>query len=218
MKSLKKLILALTVMALPVSLAANEGWYATVGAGASIAGNSKANEAQGTTKYKLSSKQGYAGSVALGYYLNPNFRVEGQVGYLTNNLKDVKENGSSVIGTTKFDGHLNTWTTMANVYYDVDADWALKPYVGLGLGLANTNAKIDGTLSGSAFEIKKSKSALAYQGIVGVKYAISEDVDLGLEYRYFNVNSFKVKQKNTTNEYKVSYDRHLVMLGLSFGF
>jgi opacity protein-like surface antigen len=218
MKLLKKLIIALAVMAVPFSLTANDGWYTTVGAGMSIAGKSNANQADGPTKYTLSSKKGYNGGIALGYYFTPSFRVEAQVSYLNNNLKDVKEDGNSVIGTAKFDGQLNSWSTMANAYYDIDLDSVVKPYVGLGLGLANTKTKIEGTFSGTAFEIKKSKSSLAYQGIVGTKYEINEDASLSLEYRYFKANSYKIAEKNSTNDYKIDYARHLIVLGLTFGF
>ncbi|MCH1429753.1 MAG: outer membrane beta-barrel protein [Chlamydiales bacterium] len=218
MKSLKKLIVTLVMAALPMSLAANEGWYTSVGAGASFPASAKADLVESKTKYKLSGKNGFTGKIALGYHLDPSFRVEGEVAYLSNNLRDVKSNGQSVLTSTKFDGHLNTWAAMVNAYYDVEADWMLKPYFGLGLGMAHTDTKIDGTVSGNAFEIKKSRSSLAYQGIVGVKYSISEGVDLGLEYRYFNVNSMKVLEKNTKSQYKINHDKHLVMLGLSYSF
>ncbi len=120
---------------------------------------------------------------ALGYRFNNGLRLEGEFGYRYNDVYRLKYYGASY----HVNGKLETFSGMANVYYDVPFCWSMfKPYVGAGIGYAHMKHKIHyGDISS-----KDHDNGFAWQVIAGVAYPISENVDLALEYRFFKNESF----------------------------
>ena len=126
---------------------------------------------------KLTFDPGIFVAPAIGYRFCNGLRVEGEFGYRHNNLKKLKFYGTSF----HINGHLETYTGMANVYYDFPICWCLKPYVGAGIGYANSKVKI---CQGNVLA-KGHDNGFAWQVIAGVAYPISNNVDLAVEYRFF---------------------------------
>jgi opacity protein-like surface antigen len=83
--------------------------------------------------------------------------------------------GLPALGAANFDldGTVKVRSLMANALLDFGDEDGLSFYAGAGLGRANVKLFGD------------SDSAFAMQGIAGVRYAISPNIDLGLKYRYF---------------------------------
>lgn len=219
MKQFKKVFLSFILCALPFTLGAaelnnQEGWYAGAFGGVALSGNAKADiKALSSTSYKLKEKTSYGGGLALGYRFNE-MRAELQASYQTADNDDIKMNGASV-AAANFDGHLNSWNFMLNGYYDFSTDWVVEPFVGLGLGMSSVDTKLKMTTGNRLVE--KTKTSLSYQGILGARYPVSDNVDLSLEYRYFTVSKFTVKD-DMDSEWKINYDRHHILLGLNFAF
>ncbi|QIK78147.1 outer membrane beta-barrel protein [Sphingomonas piscis] len=71
------------------------------------------------------------------------------------------------------DGKVSVRSAMVNALVDFGADDGLSFYGGVGAGRAWAKALND------------SDSAWAFQGILGLRTAVSENIDLGLKYRYF---------------------------------
>ena len=71
------------------------------------------------------------------------------------------------------DGNIRVTSLMANALLDFGDDDGLNFYAGVGAGRARV--RFGG----------ERDNAWAYQGIVGVRYALSQSVDIGLKYRYF---------------------------------
>src|SRR5206468_8211450 len=69
--------------------------------------------------------------------------------------------------------HVGIKTLMANALLDSDFGGGLGGYIGAGGGRAWTSFSSD------------SDNAWAYQGVAGLRYAVSPNVDVGLKYRYF---------------------------------
>ena len=86
--------------------------------------------------------------------------------------------------------HMNqsTFAIMANVWYDFDMNWRIKPYVGGGVGWART--KVDGafrTFSGfsTTTAFNRHENGFAWQLGAGFNYEVQPGVNVGLGYRYF---------------------------------
>lgn len=70
---------------------------------------------------------------------------------------------------------------MANGYYDHEmGNSPLTPYVGVGLGIADTDLNLAGTSVGD-------ETNLAYQFMVGLGYEVAPNVVLTGGYRYFGI-------------------------------
>jgi len=70
----------------------------------------------------------------------------------------------------------------ANIYYDFPVPMAFKPYVGLGVGVADIDNAQD--------------TELALIGLIGGQYEISESVNLGIKYQYIDIDNFEYRLKN----------------------
>ena len=74
---------------------------------------------------------------------------------------------------------------MINLLLDFGDDNGWNGYVGGGAGLANVRYKMDYAIPGNIGSGSDSDRSIAFQGIAGVRKAVSDNVDLGLKYRYF---------------------------------
>ncbi len=116
---------------------------------------------------------------AVGYDIGQ-IRVEGEIGY-----RRVEMDSATGFGFfAPIDGEVSTLTFMANGYYDFEINSPLTPYVGFGLGLANTDIEFVipffGTVGGSETDI-------AYQFMVGAGYEIAPNIILTGGYRFLGI-------------------------------
>lgn len=96
-------------------------------------------------------------------------------------------------------GDVSSTALMANAYYDLENDTRFTPYIGAGIGVAHVDFDTAGGDEGTEF---------AYQGIVGVNYAIDPKWHVGAEYRYFA----------TTEVENSDYDNHAVVGNVRYQF
>lgn len=120
---------------------------------------------------------GFFVAPAIGYRFCNGFRIEGEFGYRHNCFKKLK------FFETHFhiNGPQETYTGMANFYYDFPLIYCFKPYIGAGLGYAHTKIKIhQGNISKKGVE-----NGFAWQLISGLAFPVNNHADLALEYRFF---------------------------------
>ncbi len=142
-------------------------------------------------------KRGYDVDAIIGYDFGI-FRLEGEIGYKKSKVDKFEIDNSDIaalnlalnrpsgtgdplapglpaLSANDFDlnGNIKVWSAMVNGLVDFGDEDGLSFYVGGGAGRARAKAFGD------------SDSAWAFQGIVGARYALSRNVDLGLKYRYF---------------------------------
>jgi opacity protein-like surface antigen len=121
-------------------------------------------------------------------YKSSNFRLEGELFYTNNSM--TLANGNTIPKNTVTDltqkpngvpGDCNatTFGAIVNGYYDIETGGQIKPFVGAGIGYTATNLKGEGRDWGSA-------SGLTYQLKAGVGYAISDQQDIYVQYKYIN--------------------------------
>jgi opacity protein-like surface antigen len=146
-----------------------------------------------------------------GYKRSPvkNFTVSGPL------LTDVGTAAGVPVTATDFSAgdHIGVTTLMANALLDSDFGGSrLGGYVGGGIGEA------------WASYAGAKDNAMAYQGIVGLRYAVSDNIDAGLKYRYLHTDklnfdgAFAVNGTNFTTTASGNYDSHSVLASLVYNF
>lgn len=129
----------------------------------------------------------------VGYRFTPSVRAEAVIGWRGG--FDFKHDVSDRFGNSgTTDSGAKVLTGMVNVYYDLPVDFPVKPYVGLGVGVART--KLDGvtyTLNGGYLDREDSNSETNFAWAVmgGVSYEVTSSVALDLGYRYLDAGDIK---------------------------
>jgi OOP family OmpA-OmpF porin len=121
----------------------------------------------------ISFSPGFNVGGALGYDAGQ-FRVEGEITYRSVDVDEV--NGVPV----PLDATFSALSFMANGYYDFEMGSPLTPYLGVGLGIVDSEVDVAGFGS-------TSETDLAYQFMAGLGYEVSPNVVLTGGYRYFGI-------------------------------
>ena len=177
-------------------------------------------------------KTGFDGDVIVGYDFGI-IRLEGELAYKTArhdeyevaffgeeftesitagqegtpNPKQV-ENGIEVDA----DGRSHSWSAMINALIDFNLGSHFAIYGGGGVGYHSTKIKIDST--GESFSIKDS--GLAWQLIAGARYAVSDNLDIGVKYRYYRTD--RLKEEDDFEEVDTRWTSHSVLASLIYNF
>jgi opacity protein-like surface antigen len=136
----------------------------------------------------LDYKRGYDVDGIVGYDFGP-VRAEVEVGYKYSRISNQRFS-SAVLPTTSstaYSGRSRVFSGMGNVLIDFGNE-GLSGFVGAGVGVARTRIRSDvsgtGIPAGTGFS--GTDNRFAWQGLAGVRGAITDNVDLGLKYRFFN--------------------------------
>ena len=227
--------LATTALAGP-ALAHDHAWYVGVEAGATLKENLKfdiRNAAGVVTQDNLRTRYeiGYDAGGLIGYDFG-GFRAEAEAFYQDNNLDSI--NVTSVtpplrqfnsrfgpVGPGVYsgaDGNVRILAFMANGLFDFGGkDRSLGGYIGGGAGVARVKlAKLQFVKYGAAF-LDDSDTGFAWQILAGIYKPITKHVDLGLKYRFLNVQSVDTY---TVNGLKTSSQihSHSMLLTLAYNF
>ena len=131
--------------------------------------------------YQLDFKTGLDIDVIGGYDFGF-VRTEVEFGYKTADIDEVGGLGFTEGSPIDGDGSVRVKSVMANALIDFGNEDGFSVYGGGGLGLAEVKVS-DSTSSSNNFSLKDS--GLAWQLIAGVRYAVWDNVQMGLKYRYF---------------------------------
>jgi opacity protein-like surface antigen len=173
--------------------------------------------------YNVKYKTGYDVDAIAGYKLGP-VRLEVEGGYKRASVKSLSVSTPLItdVGTAadttataadfSVGNHIGIKTLMANALLDGNFGGGFGGYAGGGAGRAWAS------LSGD------SDNAMAYQGIAGLRYALTPNVDAGLKYRYFHTgklnfaDAFAVNGTNFTTNASGNYDSHSLLASLVYNF
>lgn len=153
-----------------------QGFYV----GALVGPNFEHYENQFMTHIKT--KTGFGASGLLGYRFCPCARVELELGYRYQPLKELRVRYRSRYdhGYIRFrGGHKQSTLLLANFIYDFNNNTCWTPYLGIGLGYAHVEAKS----RYNYYSSKHTQNEVASQAIAGVFYQINSSLALGLDYR-----------------------------------
>lgn len=112
------------------------------------------------------------------------------------------------------DGDIQACSLMVNSYVDFVNTTSVTPYLGVGLGVARVDYHFDilGTNS-----LDDQDVVLAYQWMAGLNFALTEQLSLDTEYRYFETDDPQVRDQ-FGNKGDVEYDAHSAKIGLRYNF
>ena len=134
------------------------------------------------------------------------FRGEVEVGWKRASIDQIRlSNVTNIDEIFDGGGHGTALSAMANLLLDFGDDSNWSGFVGGGVGVARVKvtASFDGTFPNTPFTqfgFHDTDSGLAWQGIAGVRVALTPNIDLGLKYRLFSTRTltFDDAQDNDT--------------------
>ncbi|MBE9606780.1 OmpA family protein [Acetobacteraceae bacterium H6797] len=229
--SLKKALLAATVLAMPLAAQAQSyqpvtGLYVGAGAGLNLiapkASLKPEGDFAGSPSGHASFNPGWAGVVSLGWGFGNGVRAEIEGNYRDNDVDKLSGFGVPI---THSAGKVRSYGAMANAYYDFyGLGLPVVPYIGLGAGYVwNDYDNVRATSFGNTARIDGNDGAFAYQGILGVAYPIDSVPGLALtgEYRFLGTLNTKIDGVGDTGDrgsFKTQSYNHSILVGLRYAF
>jgi len=230
--SLKKTLLAATVLSLPLAAQAQPVTGIYVGA----AGGANFRNQVNQNGFRITSENpGWVALGSVGYGLGNGFRVEVEGNYRHNSIRRSSFTTAGVPTFTGSSGSLRTYGGMVNALYDFNlASFGLptiSPYLGVGAGYGQSSYNRVTLRSGTIGLSTNGSSGngnFAYQGIAGVAFGLGDLVPglaLTTEYRYYGTldttQRFTVSSPLgavTSRSGKLNNGNHDILLGLRYNF
>jgi outer membrane protein OmpA-like peptidoglycan-associated protein len=243
--SLKKALLAATVLAMPVAAQAQPvtGLYIAGGAGVNWLQDSDLTS-EGATRTALgnsgigltgtaSFNAGWVGVISLGYGFGNGVRAEVEGNYRSNEMDGIS-GFTGIAAPRSQGGDVQSYGVMANVFYDFDLGPGafVVPYIGAGIGYGVQNwnsVNVRNSATGSQVNIDGDYGNFAYQAIVGAAFPIAAVPGLAItaEGRYYAtlsddvdatfrpVNNPNISQKGA---FEVESGNFSLLLGVRYAF
>ena len=150
------------------------------------------------------------------------FRGEGEVAYKRASLEEVRVDQTVIPATNlDVDGRARVLSGMVNLLLDFGDDSGLSGFVGGGAGVARVKLRgdIGGTGTGgiavSDLGFSGTDRGLAWQAIAGVRTAVTDNVELGLKYRFFNA---KFELEGGGEQLSDRFRSHSLLASLTYNF
>ena len=207
-------LLAAAVLTLPMAANAQpiDGLYIGAGVGANFLQSQSIKSVNGfvTNGLNLSSNVGIAGVGSLGWGFGNGVRLELELDYRYNSLKNINAFGAAV----NVSGHEQKYGGMVNALYDFNGlSPFVVPYIGAGAGYQAIQESVNFG-GGSA---TRTKGLFAYQGIAGAAFplpTVAPGLAVTAEYRFLGTAS-----NRNYNGIVVGNDyNHSIMLGIRYAF
>jgi OOP family OmpA-OmpF porin len=152
------------------------GFYVKVDAGASFLQDLKINGSDVTFN------PGFRGDIGFGYNFCKSFALEFETGSIWNSVDKI--NGFTL--PSEIDYNLYQYPFLAKAIFKLPLDNGLTPYISGGVGGVGAVFTLD------AFGDDQSVSdvTFAYQAEAGLKYAISENIEVGVGYKFLGTTGY----------------------------
>ncbi|MBA4044430.1 MAG: flagellar motor protein MotB [Erythrobacter sp.] len=166
---------------------------------------------------------GIDSDVILGYDFGA-FRFEAEGGYKRAGYESLTVLNSAILpGTLQVpagtvvqnERDLEIWSGMINGLVEFGKDDGLQVYGGGGVGFANLSLPVE--VAGIGTVVDDDATDFAWQLIGGLRYAVNDNIDFGVKYRYFVANNFGLEAANG-RPLDVDYSAHSVLASLVFNF
>ncbi len=172
---------ALLASSIASASTAIDGWYLSAFGGYSHLSSNISTNRFGTFYSDARYHDGYNAGGRIGFQSNP-IRYEFEYTYINAKAERFYINQ---IDQQDVKGHALANLIMANLYYDFPEMLdAIAPFVGIGIGYAFMETKLEGNGPFYTTLFKESGNAFAYQGTVGLTYNFSENYAINAAYRY----------------------------------
>ncbi|MBJ7442370.1 MAG: porin family protein, partial [Sphingopyxis sp.] len=215
--------LASTALASP-ALARDDSWYVGVGAGVMIVEDLDLDIGTAANAAAIDHRKGYDFEGVVGYDFG-GFRAEVEVGFREADIKSGRfaapgipgnASGSSItqfVGNTDLNGDTNALSFMVNGMLDFGDDDGLQGFVGGGAGVARVS--VEPVFAGPFLD--DSDTGFAWQAIAGVRAPLSANWDVGLKYRFFNVDNLDLVDQRG-RDVSTRFRSHSILGTLTYNF
>jgi OOP family OmpA-OmpF porin len=201
--------LVATVTFAVMAEAHGEGWYVSTGIGPSY--TEDVSGLVGGTSLRESYDTGFMVYGGTGYEVGP-YRFEGEIAYARHPLEGVTLGG--IQGSPG--GNRTTLAGMANIYVDFDTATRWVPYVGAGIGAANT--AVNDVSASPSVVLDDDNIVFAFQLKGGIAYSLSSSTKISVGYRFFSADDTEL---NDVSGRQVSVEGpriHTLEAGLRYRF
>ncbi|OWK27629.1 OmpA family protein [Sphingomonas dokdonensis] len=222
------LALASTALASP-ALARDNAWYVGAEFGGMIVEDinydiTATNGATGTST--VDHDYGYDTDGVVGYDFG-GFRLEAEVGYKQASVDSYTSTVTIPVGTAAglvnagpgtYDyagGRSSALSFMVNGMLDFGDDDGIQGFIGGGAGVARIKSRVALNQRGSF--LNDSDTVFAWQGIAGVRAALTDRIDATLKYRFFNASNVELVDFQN-RAYEGRFRSHSILGGLTYNF
>jgi opacity protein-like surface antigen len=167
---------------------------------------------------------GFDGSLFVGYDLGT-FRLEAEVAYKRASLDEFETSiflpstsGPHPPGTHDAFGNTSTLSFMVNGMLDFGDEDGISGFVGGGAGVARVDYSNLRAFANTGAFIDDSDTRFAWQLLAGVRAAISDNIDITVRYRFFNVDSIRTVDVSRTLDAESRIRSHSLLGGITFNF
>lgn len=172
-----------------------------------------------TNEARVNTGMGWEGDVVIGYDFG-RFRLEAEGAYKDQDYDTLFVNAPNSAGLVAGRRYLpntkqKTYSAMLNALVDIGKDDGFQAYFGGGAGLARVEFNLAGPDTGVL--IDDSDTTFAYQGIAGLRYPVTDNIDIGLKYRYFRVPNAEI-DGFANNSLEARTESHSVLASLLVNF
>lgn len=194
------------LLAAGAARAEQPGPYVSLGIGPNWVNDADLSGSGVSDKAKFETGFGLLG--AAGYAFDRNWRAEAELGFRSNKIDTLAGGGGD-------GGHVNAWSLMGNVLYDVDTGSNWTPYLGVGAGLLKYSPS--GMRPTATTSLNDSDTNFAYQGILGIGYQFTPSTEFFVDYHYLRSLDPSVQSSNGT-DLDTKYRANTVMIGVRYSF
>ena len=181
---MRKLVIGMALASAAIAtpaMARDDSWYIEGDFGGLIVEDM--HKLANSTSGLLDHKMGYDIGGIVGYDFGM-FRLEAEASYRRAANEKFTTTATSYSGAA-IDGSTSALSFMLNGLLDFGPDDGLQGFVGGGVGVGR--AKVRSILATSApLSINDSDSDFAWQALAGVRMPVTDNVDVGLKYRFYN--------------------------------
>jgi opacity protein-like surface antigen len=188
--------------------------YVSVFAGVSLLDDVNTIYDSGSIPYTVKTKIGYLLGGAIGLKWNNVLRTEVELSHSNWNASSFNNSSG---GFYLASGPISATYLLGNVWLDIPTQSAFTPYVGGGLGIGWAWADVD--LNGGGYGYGSGGSALAYQLGAGMKFAVSDQVDIDFGYRFKAMSKINFPDRDGHGNYNgAMLNSHNIQVGLTYHF
>ena len=206
--------LASSALATP-SLARDDSWYIEADAGGVIVEDMQNLVSPGFGT--LDTKVGYDVGGIIGYDFG-GFRLEAETSYRRAKIEAFNVSSATTFTTasSSLAGNVSALSFMVNGLLDFGADDSLQGFVGGGAGVGRVKLIADAT--GTTFDFNDSDTGFAWQALAGIRYPVTDHVDIGMKYRLYNQDNVNLVSTGTRPPTDTRFRSHSMMLTLGYNF
>jgi opacity protein-like surface antigen len=202
------------------------GWYVGGEFGAMIVEDSDVDIGAVQDALRLNFDYGYDGGIFVGYDLGA-FRIEAEAAYKKADLDSYNtsirlplEGVAFPTSRANAGGNVSALSFMINGMLDFgenEKPGDISGFVGAGIGMARLKANNLRNFANATPFLDDSDSKLAWQVFAGVRHTITDNIDVTVKYRFFNVDDARMVAFNG-NQSEMRFRSHSLLGGLTYRF